>query len=92
MTFDSSRISPTHAATPNHSLATSNQILSDLTNDHTFYSVSDKLNHGKKQKMFPLTPRYFDLNNGVLNYVLDSYQDFNEITEHTKGCCYLVQI
>ena len=88
MTFDPSTTSPT----PHPSLATSNQILSDLTNDHTFYSVSDKLNHAKKQKMFSLALRCFDLNSGVSNHVLDSYEDFNRMMENTKDCWYLVQI
>nr|XP_012606182.1 uncharacterized protein LOC105863530 isoform X1 [Microcebus murinus] len=59
-------------------------ILSDLTNDHGFYSISSNvLNHGNK-KVFPLALRYFDLKNGVSNRLLDFYEDFNETSENIK--------
>nr|KAF6444299.1 hypothetical protein HJG59_008591 [Molossus molossus] len=59
-------------------------ILSDLTNDHAFYSISsDMLNHGNK-KVFPLALRYFDLKNGVSNRLLDFYDEFNETSENIK--------
>ena len=54
-------------------------ILSDLTTiNYTLHSISsDSLNHSNKI-MSLLTLQYLDLKNGVSNYLLDFYEDFNE--------------
>lgn len=62
-------------------------ILSYLTNNHAFcmlfgHAVSS-LNHGNK-KMFPQSPRHFDLENGVSNGNHYFYEDFNKSTENTE--------
>lgn len=38
--------------------------MSYLMTDHNFFSITEKLNHGKK-KNIPLALRYFDLKNAV---------------------------
>ena len=46
---------------------------------------------GRNKKCSPWL-RYFDLDNGVSNHVLDFYEDFNETMEKPKDCSYLAQI
>lgn len=58
-------------------------ILSFLTNNHVFFSIStssNEPNHGNKN-LFPLALRYFDLKDGVSNSLLGFYEDSKETAE-----------
>lgn len=48
-------------------------ILSDLTNNPTFYRITSEASNYGNKKMLPLAVRYFDLKNGVSNHLLDFY-------------------
>lgn len=67
------------------------RIKPDITNDHTFYSISDKFNHGKKKGSPWFVGILIWKTNGVLNHLVDFYKDFNQTTENTKYGYYLVQ-
>lgn len=53
-------------------------ILSGLTNNHTFYSISITCQFTAMTKKFPLALLYFDLNNEISNHLLGSCKDFNK--------------
>lgn len=58
-------------------------ILSFLTNNHVFFSIStssNEPNHGNKN-LFLLALRYFDLKDGVSNSLLGFYEDSKETAE-----------
>lgn len=56
-----------------------------LTNDNTFYSISNKLNRGKK-KNTSLSFRYFDLKNGISIIVLISMKILIKLRKIQKTC------
>lgn len=55
-------------------------ILSDVTNDHTFYKFIERCikSWRQQQKLFPLVLRNSDLKNGVSNFPLEFYGGINK--------------